>query len=104
MEHILPPATTVYNRVLASEVQRLLDLEIPSKELWNPWTCPEAFLPYLAVAMSVDIWNPDWPVTRKRSVIAQSFQLHALKGTEEGIRRHLDLLGVALVDVIAPPQ
>lgn len=74
------------------------------RDVWDPQKCPEHLLPYLAACLSVDIWNPNWPIETKRSVVAQSIELHRLKGTLEGIRRHLKLVGVEVVDVILPPQ
>ncbi|MEN3238541.1 phage tail protein I [Methylobacterium ajmalii] len=104
LDHVVP-ATTPYNtRLLANNVERLLELDAEViRSLWNPETCPIEHLPYLAWALSVDLWNPNWPEVKKRSVVANALGLHQLKGTQEGISRHLTIAGATLHRVIAPP-
>ncbi len=74
------------------------------RDVWDPWKCPEHLLPYLAASLSVDLWNPTWPVETKRLVIDKAIWLHRHKGTLAGIREHLALVGVAINDVIVPPH
>lgn len=69
----------------------------------NPATCPEHLLPFLAFELSVDVWDDDWPVEKKRSVIASSIADHRVKGTLDGIRRYLTHAGAGLVRAIVPP-
>lgn len=104
MDHILPNNATLYERVLASQVDRLIELDTERiRNLWNPWKCHIDDLPWLAWALSVDLWSEAWPETKQRQVVADSFALHGLKGTEEGIRRHIALVDARLVRTIAPP-
>ncbi len=104
MDHVLPANATWYERALASMGDRLLALDTQRiRNLWNPWKCHIDDLPYLAWGLSVDLWDPSWSETKKRSVVAASLQLHALKGTEEGIRRHIALADAKLLRTIAPP-
>lgn len=103
MANILPPNASRYERALASEVDRLLDLDVPLRTIWDPWTCPENLLPYLAWTHSVDVWDVDWPLSRKREAVAQAIRLHQLKGTEQGLREAIALAGGTLKKVIAPP-
>ncbi|WP_210246594.1 phage tail protein I [Methylobacterium sp. WL120] len=104
MEHQLPNNATNYERVLASQVERLLELDTDRiKHLWDPWKCHIDDLPYLAWSMSVDLWNDKWDETKKRQVVADSLALHRLKGTEEGIRRHIAVVGSKLLRTVAPP-
>ncbi|QCI65533.1 phage tail protein I [Phreatobacter stygius] len=102
-DHLLPRNATTPERALASLKGRAFDLAFPIDTLWNPWTCPERLLPYLAWALSVDIWYEDWPLDRKRWVCAQSLALHRQKGTLEGIRRYVQLAGGELVRAVVPP-
>lgn len=69
---------------------------------WDPLTCDPALLDWLANAMSVDIWDPEWDVLRKRAAVAASPELHRLKGTLEGIRRHLVDAGATLRQAVTP--
>jgi len=103
MDHILAGNATDYERVLASQVDKLLELNIPIRELWNPWTCPENLLPYLAWALSVDLWDPKWPITKRRSVIANAVKHHRLKGTLKGIETYLDLVDSTVIKATQPP-
>jgi hypothetical protein len=104
MDHILAPNATEYERVLASQVDRLLELNIPIRELWNPWTCPENLLPYLAWALSVDLWDPEWPITKRRSVVANAIKHHRLKGTLAGIETYVDLVDSKVLKAQTPPS
>ncbi|ARQ95337.1 tail fibers protein [Bradyrhizobium phage BDU-MI-1] len=103
MDHILAGNATEYERVLASQVDRLLQLNIPIRELWNPWTCPENLLPYLAWALSVDLWDPKWSITKRRSVIANAVAHHRLKGTLAGIETYLGLVDTTVIKATQPP-
>lgn len=72
--------------------------------LWDPSRAPVARLPSLAADLSVDLWDEEWPEVKKRAVVAQSPELHRLKGTLEGIRRHMAIEDGVLVEALAPPQ
>lgn len=104
MDHILAPNATEYERTLASQVDRLLDLNIPIRLLWNPWECPENLLPYLAWALSVDLWDSSWPLPKRRSVVANAIKHHRMKGTLEGIQTYLGLVETKIIRSQAPPQ
>lgn len=69
------------------------DLNVPLRDLWNPWKCPVKFLPYLAWAFSVDSWDEKWSEAEKRSVISEAFWLHQRKGTVAAIRRVVEKMG-----------
>lgn len=104
MDHILTSAEFKYERTLASQVERLLELDIPIEDLWNPQKCPESLLPYLAWTVSVDIWDETWPTVKKRNVVARAIEMTRLKGTEEGIRQYVSLVDETLKEVLTPPQ
>lgn len=70
----------------------------------NPWECPEHLLNFLAHEMSVDIWDENWPILKKRSVIASSIRDHRMKGTLAGLRRYLQIADANLVQVVRLPQ
>lgn len=103
MTGILAPNATDWERPLAAQVDHLLGLDIPIRDLWNPWRCPERFLPYLAWTLSVDLWESAWPETKRRSVIANAIRHHAMKGTLGGIKAYLDLVDVGLAKATTPP-
>lgn len=91
---LLPPASTTLESALAQlDAERLEAIAVQIDTLWNPWACPAAFLPWLAWALSVDVWNTDWPEATKRAVIAASYGVHARKGTRRAVNEALAALG-----------
>ena len=68
-------------------VEDLLD-EVHS--FFDPYECPEGFLPWLAswTAMVVDL---DWPATKKRAIIRRSVDLYRIRGTKRGLALGLKL-------------
>jgi phage tail P2-like protein len=91
MPDLLPPNATIQERAISLAVDRLPT--VPIKTLWTPATCPEAQLPWLAWALSVDEWDAAWPIETKREVIAASIEQHRKKGTVGALRRALQRLG-----------
>jgi phage tail P2-like protein len=65
------------------------------RSLTDPATCPLELLPWLAWAMSVDVWDPAWSEATKRAVIAAAPQSHRLKGTRRAVRLVLEALGLS---------
>jgi phage tail P2-like protein len=90
---LLPGSASAFERDLAAAGAALDALDPAVIEtLWDPWACPEPLLPWLASALSVDLWDDAWNSVAKRQAIADSPALHRLKGTREGLRRALALL------------
>lgn len=83
---LLPPNSTPVERAAEGLASHVRDLPVAIRDLWNPATCPPAFLPWLAWALSVDSWRSDWSVATKRKVIAASPRVHRLKGTVAAVR------------------
>jgi hypothetical protein len=103
LDHILPKSASAYERVLGLNVERLLELDTDRiRNLWNPWTCDADDLPYLAWALSVDVWDTRWPLTKKRSVVANALKHHRIKGTQAGIETYLGLVDTKVVQTITP--
>ena len=92
--HLLPPNATGAERALAEAVARVSSVPVPVGDLWNPQTCPAPVLPWLAWALSVDIWDAAWSEANKRAAIAESIAIHRRKGTvwasAEALRRSID--------------
>jgi len=64
------------------------------RDIHDPWKCPIEILPWLAYALSVDVWNDNWPEQTKRAMCANSLELHRHKGTHGGVEDALAVLGV----------
>lgn len=89
---LLPPNSTQLERSLESATALALDTEVILK-LWNPWTCPLHLLPQLAWALSVDEWNDGWDEATQRQIVANSVQIHRLKGTVGAVELAMNSLG-----------
>jgi phage tail P2-like protein len=94
---LLPPNATLFEKNLVTAITPPLDVHIRS--IWDPWSCPLPFLPYLAQSYSVDRWDSTWTETEKRAAIEAAFFVHKHKGTVAAIRRVVEPLGY-LIDVI----
>lgn len=91
---ILPPNATVLERIFEHVDGRVLEIDADIvRRAKDPAACPEVLLPWLAWEETVDVWEPDWPVARKRQAIAQSWALHRHKGTRRAIETAINLLG-----------
>ncbi|HDS7792693.1 TPA: phage tail protein I [Raoultella ornithinolytica] len=93
---LLPPGSSALERRLAQACSGISDLNVPLRDLWNPWKCPAKFLPYLAWAFSVDSWDENWSDAEKRSVIGEAFWLHQRKGTVAALRGVIEKMGYSL--------
>jgi hypothetical protein len=69
----------------------------------EPYTIPVQLLPWLAWALGVELWSPDWPTSVKRWVVATEIHRKRLKGTLAGITAYLGLVDTTVVDAIVPP-
>jgi len=92
---LLPPNASAQERAMAGSAARLSDIPVPVDRLWNPETCPVEVLPWLAWALSVDVWDAAWPEAVKRAVIADSIRVHRVKGTRGAVTRALAALGLS---------
>lgn len=96
MPDLLPPNATALERALAGAgVDLIAALEVPVRDLWSPERCPAALLPWLAWALSVDVWRGGWTEARKRQACANALRQHRSKGSVASVRRALADLGYA---------
>ena len=102
---IAPPAASAAERRLdAAAGQRVgaIPADLPATA-WDADRVPAPWLPVLAWALSVDLWDPTWDDTLKRRVLREAAPLHREKGTVAAIRRVLDTIG-AIYDYTEPPD
>jgi hypothetical protein len=102
-QSLLPQASTQWELAAEEAAATFSPLPVPNGSLWNPDTCPEHMLGWLAFNLSVDLWNPGWPVWRKRQVIRDAIQNARLKGTRAGLERYLAQVDARLVSLVTPP-
>lgn len=79
----------------ASIIEKLLIEVKPIDNIFDPQKCDVKFLPYLAYAKGVDIWNEAFTEQNKRNLIAASLKLHKLKGTVWAMQEVLKALDMA---------
>lgn len=96
---LLPWNATPQERALEAATARVGAVPVPVRALWNPDTCPAAQLPWLAWALSVDVWDADWTDAQKRAAVRSSFAVHQRKGTVGAVLASLASLGWA-TDVV----
>ena len=90
---LLPSNAAQLERLAAEGLAEIQRVPVRIRELHSPDTCGEDLLPYLASAWSVDRWDESWPASIKRSVIKNSYYVHAHKGTIGALRRVVEPMG-----------
>lgn len=91
---ILPPNATALERGLDTAVaERLAQIDIPLRDLWNPNTCPANLLPWLAWALAIVDWDSGWSEQQQRDVIRSAYYVHARRGTAGAVKESLAALG-----------
>jgi phage tail P2-like protein len=87
MSSQLPPNATPIELALEDTMRAHFGAPVDIDDLWNPATIPAPLLPWLAWALSVDVWDSAWDEARKRAVVAASIQTHRVKGTIGALKR-----------------
>ena len=93
---LLPPNTTSQERAAENATARLADVPTPLRELWNPDTCPEELLPWLAWALGIDNWKTYWPVSVKRELVRKAIGIKRSYGTAKSVRDTASAFGSAV--------
>lgn len=93
---MLPPNATAQERALDESTERISDVPVPVRDMYNPAECPEVVLPWLAWSYSLDEWNSDWTEEQKRDAISLSVYVHQHKGTIGALKTALSALGYEL--------
>lgn len=94
---LLPPNSTKLERNLESALQRTTDLDAPLRDLWNPETCPEHILPWLAWGLGLTDWKTYWPASIKRAFIRDAVDFKRKQGTAKSVRQVVRNFGAAVV-------
>lgn len=102
MTDLLPFIAAPLERAVDGASARIDELDVPVRDLWDPALCPPALLPWLAWALGVETWDPEWPEALRRQFCAEAFEVHKERGTVAAIKRLLDLIG-AVYDYVEGP-
>lgn len=99
-ESLLPHNATIQERHIEAVTGPALAPEFSLQALWDPESCPEHLLPWLAWSFSVDNWDPKWAEEDKRAVVAGSVEVHRHKGTVGAVRRALATAGYGMARIV----
>ncbi|KAF7770050.1 hypothetical protein PCIT_a2999 [Pseudoalteromonas citrea] len=91
---LLPLSSSKLEHAISESAAEIERTPILNQHLWDPWQCPEPFLPWLAHGLSVDSWNSNWSEQVKRHVIADSVPMHRIKGTVGSIKSAIAVLSI----------
>jgi phage tail P2-like protein len=97
MTDLLPSNATSQERALALAAERASALPVLIRSLWDPKTCPAATLPWLAWALSVETWDPNWGIAQKREIVSNAIFSAKRKGTKKAVIEALASIGTAAV-------
>lgn len=89
MNSLLPPNSTTQERAIEGASARMADVPVHLRKLWNPDTCPENLLAWLAWAFSVE-FGTGWSEVQKRNAIKRSIVVRRHMGTIGAIRETLN--------------
>ena len=93
MSNLLPPNATTQEHALDNATARVGDVPVVVRELWNPDTCPNALLPWLAWAFGVDEWDNGWSDDAKRNVIRTAVAVQRRKGSVWSVKEVIKAAG-----------
>jgi len=96
MRSLLPPNSEAVERGFEAATTRLSAVPMPTREIIDPDTCPEALLPWLAWALSVDTWKSYWPLPVKRARLREAIAIQRKKGTANSVRDVVATFGGAI--------
>ena len=91
---LLPNNASHFEEALEASFSR----ELPNvlSTIWQPATCPEHLLPWLAWGLAVDEWDDNWSEQIKRQVCQNSVEIHKFKGTKHAIKLALNSLNASV--------
>lgn len=89
---LLPPNASPFETAIEDAVTTHA-VPVPLRSLWDPQTCPESLLPWLAWSVSVDNWDATWPVEVRRAVVANAIRVQRNKGSVASVRTAIAAFG-----------
>lgn len=93
---LLPLGSSTLERNIEKATERMTNVPIPLRQLWNPDTCPESLLPWLAWSLGIDAWKAYWPLSIKRALIKDAINVKRRKGTTKSVRDIVTTFGASI--------
>lgn len=75
---------------------RISDIPVDVRKTWNPETCSEELLPWLAWGFSLSTWKSNWDEKVKRERIRSAIEIQREKGTANSVREVVKTFGSSL--------
>ena len=100
---LLPPNRTAFETAADLTGARIDGLPVDLPKLVRPYEISAQHLPWLAWALSVDLWDAAWPEDKRRLLTARALAMHARKGTAASIAEHIRIMGAEPRRFIVPP-
>ncbi len=91
---LLPTNASGLEIALARTCSMVTDYTVDFSRLWDPYECPEQFLPALAWSLNVDLWDDTWTIPTKRAICAAAVGNHFIKGTRVAVADALSALDI----------
>lgn len=86
MDSLLPHNATALERDIEATLSRISEIDVsPASDIWDPETCPQELLPWLAWAEGVDEWSSLWSVAVQRTVIGAQRAIRRYRGTKRAV-------------------
>jgi phage tail P2-like protein len=96
VNNILPQNATLFEKAFCVPfLKSALPQTFP--RLWSPEHCPEQLLPWLAWTLSVDEWDPNWPLAVRRAQIKNAPIIHRKKGTVAAVKATVAAFGGSIL-------
>ncbi|ATI41955.1 phage tail protein I [Pacificitalea manganoxidans] len=94
MSELLPHNASSGEHALDDTTARLGAVPVPLRDVWSASDCPAQALPWLAWALSVDLWETGWSVEQKRGAVRSAIEVQRRKGTIGAVKQALEAIGV----------
>lgn len=87
---LAPDSATAVERCMDAAAEERVGRLPAGYRAWRVDDLPNSWMPVLAWALSVDLWDSDWTPADRRAAIQTAMDLHRKKGTPAGIKQALD--------------
>lgn len=95
VKELLPKNATPLERCITEVMlERIDEMPMLIATLWDNETCPAELLPFLAWAVSVDVWDEAWEESVKRRVIGAAPKVHRMKASLQAVEAALSAMGI----------
>lgn len=99
-DSLLPPSSSAFERAMVQSTRGIERVPLPLREQWRYQDCPAHLLPWLAWALGVDEWQPEWREGQQRAAIRDSLALQRHKGSVWAVKQAVAAAGLGSARLI----